>query len=118
MGSDGNEQGVTGENEPPKKRRRRQALSCTECKRRKIRCDRAPCVGRGDQAKRQWHVVEPAFVVELLPSAVTTLAVSGVATGKRIAPRRRDVSLKSCNCSLTSSRVVSLSSPKVVILSK
>ncbi|KAJ7828161.1 hypothetical protein B0H14DRAFT_3466538 [Mycena olivaceomarginata] len=29
-GSDGDEQGVTGENEPPKKKRRRQALSCTE----------------------------------------------------------------------------------------
>ncbi|TFK32140.1 hypothetical protein BDQ12DRAFT_526723 [Crucibulum laeve] len=25
---------------PPKKKRRRQALSCTECKRRKIKCDR------------------------------------------------------------------------------
>ncbi|KAJ7808013.1 hypothetical protein B0H14DRAFT_2871480 [Mycena olivaceomarginata] len=63
-GSDGDERGVTGENEPPKKKRRRQALSCTECKRRKIRCDRtqpcAPCVRRGDQAKCQWHVVEPA----------------------------------------------------------
>ncbi|KAJ7868056.1 hypothetical protein B0H14DRAFT_2730347, partial [Mycena olivaceomarginata] len=63
-GSDGNERDVTGENEPPKKRRRRQALSCTECKRRKIRCDRsqpcAPCVRRGDQAKCQLHVVEPA----------------------------------------------------------
>ncbi|KAJ7113241.1 hypothetical protein C8R43DRAFT_132410 [Mycena crocata] len=49
---------------PPKKKRRRQALSCTECKRRKIRCDRtqpcSPCVRRGDQAKCQWHVVEPA----------------------------------------------------------
>jgi hypothetical protein len=28
-GSDGDERGVTGENEPPKKKRRRQALSCT-----------------------------------------------------------------------------------------
>ncbi|KDQ27102.1 hypothetical protein PLEOSDRAFT_168663 [Pleurotus ostreatus PC15] len=26
--------------QPPKKKRRRQALSCTECKRRKIKCDR------------------------------------------------------------------------------
>ncbi|KAJ7864109.1 hypothetical protein B0H14DRAFT_3133792 [Mycena olivaceomarginata] len=63
-GSDGDERGVTGENEPPKKKRRRQALSCTECKRRKIRCDRtqpcALCVRRGDQAKCQWHVIEPA----------------------------------------------------------
>ncbi|KAJ6579141.1 hypothetical protein DFH09DRAFT_1447378 [Mycena vulgaris] len=53
-----------GNDEPPKKKRKRQALSCTECKRRKIRCDRtqpcAPCVRRGDQAKCQWHVVEPA----------------------------------------------------------
>lgn len=48
---------------PPKKKRRRQALSCTECKRRKIKCDRsqpcAPCTRRGEQAKCQWHVVEP-----------------------------------------------------------
>ncbi|KAF7771116.1 transcriptional regulator family: Fungal Specific TF [Agaricus bisporus var. burnettii] len=48
---------------PPKKKRRRQALSCTECKRRKIKCDRnqpcAPCSRRGEQAKCQWHVVEP-----------------------------------------------------------
>ncbi|KAJ4001305.1 hypothetical protein F5050DRAFT_1725552 [Lentinula boryana] len=57
---------------PPKKKRRRQALSCTvlsicttdckECKRRKIKCDRnqpcAPCTRRGEQAKCQWHVVE------------------------------------------------------------
>ncbi|KAJ7066426.1 hypothetical protein C8F01DRAFT_1365954 [Mycena amicta] len=50
--------------EPPKKKRRRQALSCTECKRRKIRCDRkqpcGPCARRGEQAKCQWHLVEPA----------------------------------------------------------
>lgn len=48
---------------PPKKKRRRQALSCTECKRRKIKCDRnqpcAPCTRRGEQAKCQWHIVEP-----------------------------------------------------------
>ncbi|KAF6759557.1 hypothetical protein DFP72DRAFT_136322 [Ephemerocybe angulata] len=48
---------------PPKKKRRRQALSCTECKRRKIKCDRnqpcAPCSRRGEQAKCQWHIVEP-----------------------------------------------------------
>ncbi|KAI8989827.1 hypothetical protein BD414DRAFT_570706 [Trametes punicea] len=47
----------------PKQKRRRQALSCTECKRRKIKCDRAnpcgPCVRRGEQAKCQWHVIEP-----------------------------------------------------------
>ncbi|KXN84692.1 hypothetical protein AN958_12211, partial [Leucoagaricus sp. SymC.cos] len=34
-----------------------------ECKRRKIKCDRsqpcAPCTRRGEQAKCQWHVVEP-----------------------------------------------------------
>ncbi|KAJ6584231.1 hypothetical protein B0H10DRAFT_870966 [Mycena sp. CBHHK59/15] len=50
--------------QPPKKRRFRQPLSCTECKRRKIRCDRnqpcTPCVRRGDQAKCQWYVIEPA----------------------------------------------------------
>ncbi|GLB39970.1 putative GAL4-like Zn(II)2Cys6 (or C6 zinc) binuclear cluster DNA-binding domain [Lyophyllum shimeji] len=49
--------------EPPKKKRRRQALSCTECKRRKIKCDRsqpcAPCTRRGEQSRCQWHIVEP-----------------------------------------------------------
>ncbi|THU96215.1 hypothetical protein K435DRAFT_778669 [Dendrothele bispora CBS 962.96] len=48
--------------QPNKKKRRRQALSCTECKRRKIKCDRkqpcSPCTRRGEQAKCQWHVVE------------------------------------------------------------
>ncbi|KAH9917449.1 uncharacterized protein B0H18DRAFT_1087092 [Fomitopsis serialis] len=49
--------------EPPKKKRRRQALSCTECKRRKIKCDRAqpcgPCTRRGEPQKCQWHIIEP-----------------------------------------------------------
>ncbi|KDQ18833.1 hypothetical protein BOTBODRAFT_28335 [Botryobasidium botryosum FD-172 SS1] len=48
--------------EPAKKKRRRQALSCTECKRRKIRCDRnqpcGPCMRRGEQDKCKWHVIE------------------------------------------------------------
>ncbi|KAH8106939.1 hypothetical protein BXZ70DRAFT_262413 [Cristinia sonorae] len=48
---------------PPKKKRRRQALSCTECKRRKIKCDRAqpcgPCSRRGEQHRCQWHIIEP-----------------------------------------------------------
>ncbi|KAF8235511.1 hypothetical protein L208DRAFT_752498 [Tricholoma matsutake] len=48
---------------PPKKKRRRQPLSCTECKRRKIKCDRAqpcaPCTRRGEQSKCQWHIIEP-----------------------------------------------------------
>ncbi|KAJ6449685.1 hypothetical protein C8R45DRAFT_144507 [Mycena sanguinolenta] len=65
--ADGDERDAAADNEPPKKKRRRQALSCTECKRRKIRCDRTqpcgPCVKRGDQAKCQWHVVEPAILI-------------------------------------------------------
>lgn len=48
---------------PVKKKRRRQALSCNECKRRKIKCDRAqpcgPCVRRGEQSKCQWRTLEP-----------------------------------------------------------
>ncbi|KAF9554931.1 hypothetical protein CPC08DRAFT_726769 [Agrocybe pediades] len=48
---------------PLKKKRRRQALSCTECKRRKIKCDRTqpctPCMRRGEEAGCQWHIVEP-----------------------------------------------------------
>ncbi|KAJ7491623.1 hypothetical protein B0H11DRAFT_1911888 [Mycena galericulata] len=55
-GSDGDERGVTGENEPPKKKRRRQALSCTECKRRKIRCDRTqPCAPTEKYVPRAEH---------------------------------------------------------------
>ncbi|EIN09384.1 hypothetical protein PUNSTDRAFT_142965 [Punctularia strigosozonata HHB-11173 SS5] len=50
--------------EQPKKRRRRQALSCTECKRRKIKCDRAqpcaPCSRRNEQDKCHWASIEPA----------------------------------------------------------
>lgn len=48
---------------PPKKKRRRQALSCTECKRRKIKCDRnqpcGPCTRRNEPNKCQWHIIEP-----------------------------------------------------------
>lgn len=54
----------TGAAVPPvKKKRRRQALSCTECKRRKIKCDRAhpcsQCSRRGEQSRCQWHIIEP-----------------------------------------------------------
>ncbi|KAF8757582.1 GAL4-like Zn(II)2Cys6 (or C6 zinc) binuclear cluster DNA-binding domain [Rhizoctonia solani] len=42
----------------------RQALSCTECKRRKIKCDRqhpcGPCVRRTEADKCHWNVVEPS----------------------------------------------------------
>ncbi|KAG8730714.1 hypothetical protein FRC11_005991 [Ceratobasidium sp. 423] len=42
----------------------RQALSCTECKRRKIKCDRqhpcGPCVRRSESDKCHWNVVEPS----------------------------------------------------------
>ncbi|KAJ1306556.1 hypothetical protein OPQ81_007557 [Rhizoctonia solani] len=57
------DEGKPGE-EVPKKRRRRQALSCTECKRRKIKCDRqhpcGPCVRRTEADKCHWNVVEPS----------------------------------------------------------
>ncbi|KDN43263.1 hypothetical protein RSAG8_06230, partial [Rhizoctonia solani AG-8 WAC10335] len=57
------DEGKAGE-EMPKKRRRRQALSCTECKRRKIKCDRqhpcGPCVRRTEADKCHWNVVEPS----------------------------------------------------------
>lgn len=50
----------------PKRKRRRQALSCMPCKRRKIRCDRkhpcTPCVKRNDQASCLWSVVETGSV--------------------------------------------------------
>ncbi|PWN52790.1 hypothetical protein IE53DRAFT_366905 [Violaceomyces palustris] len=44
---------LTPSNRPPPKKRNRQALSCTACRERKIKCDRvvpcAQCVKRGDQ---------------------------------------------------------------------
>lgn len=54
---------VADEGGRPKKRRRtRVALSCAECKRRKIKCDRAqpctPCARRGDQSNCKWAVME------------------------------------------------------------
>lgn len=49
--------------QPVKKKRRRQALSCTECKRRKIKCDRqnpcSPCTRRGEADRCRWITQEP-----------------------------------------------------------
>ncbi|KAG8892766.1 hypothetical protein FRB99_002457 [Tulasnella sp. 403] len=49
--------------QPLKKKRRRQALSCTECKRRKIKCDRqnpcSPCTRRGEADRCRWITQEP-----------------------------------------------------------
>ncbi|CAE7065187.1 unnamed protein product [Rhizoctonia solani] len=62
-GESEDDEGKAGD-EVPKKRRRRQALSCTECKRRKIKCDRqhpcGPCVRRTEADKCHWNVVEPS----------------------------------------------------------
>lgn len=48
--------------EKPKRKRRRQALSCIPCKRRKIRCDRnhpcTPCIKRNDQAQCRWSIID------------------------------------------------------------
>ncbi|KZT55285.1 hypothetical protein CALCODRAFT_357919 [Calocera cornea HHB12733] len=50
--------------QPTKKKRRRQALNCKECKRRKIKCDRqAPCdqcVRRGEGELCDWDQLPPA----------------------------------------------------------
>lgn len=58
---DGQDDGGKGEG-GPKRKRRRQALSCIPCKRRKIRCDRkhpcTPCTKRNDQSQCLWSVVE------------------------------------------------------------
>ncbi|CAE6437487.1 unnamed protein product [Rhizoctonia solani] len=63
-GGESEEDEDKGGEEVPKKRRRRQALSCTECKRRKIKCDRqhpcGPCVRRTEADKCHWNVVEPS----------------------------------------------------------
>ncbi|KAF8550981.1 hypothetical protein OG21DRAFT_1513339 [Imleria badia] len=60
---DSEPEGETEQPGPAKKKRRRQALSCNECKRRKIKCDRAqpcgPCTRRGEQSKCQWRTLEP-----------------------------------------------------------
>ncbi|KAG1752287.1 uncharacterized protein EDB91DRAFT_1044542 [Suillus paluster] len=60
---DSEPEGEVEQQGPAKKKRRRQALSCNECKRRKIKCDRAqpcgPCTRRGEQSKCQWRTLEP-----------------------------------------------------------
>ncbi|KAF8883483.1 hypothetical protein CPB84DRAFT_1827649, partial [Gymnopilus junonius] len=76
---------------PPKKKRRRQALSCTECKRRKIKCDRTqpctPCTRRGEEAGCQWHIVEPVDFCHLplhcsiLPNGPPTTYARGCRRG-------------------------------------
>ncbi|KIJ27006.1 hypothetical protein M422DRAFT_271825 [Sphaerobolus stellatus SS14] len=54
--------GAGGEERPKKKRRTRITLSYSECKRRKIKCDRmqpcTPCQKRGDQSPCKWTVNE------------------------------------------------------------
>ncbi|EJU03431.1 hypothetical protein DACRYDRAFT_21034 [Dacryopinax primogenitus] len=49
--------------QPIKKKRRREALSCSECKRRKIGCDRkkpcGPCARRGESDMCKWSVLPP-----------------------------------------------------------
>ncbi|KAJ7113270.1 hypothetical protein C8R43DRAFT_1113312 [Mycena crocata] len=101
-GSDGEqdrERDRDGGDGPPKKKRRRQALSCTECKRRKIRCDRtqpcSPCVRRGDQAKCQWHAVEPAAEKYVPRSEHDALRADHEALGARMEALERLVGLSS-----------------------
>ncbi|KAG8951828.1 hypothetical protein FRC04_005520 [Tulasnella sp. 424] len=60
--------------QPVKKKRRRQALSCTECKRRKIKCDRqnpcSPCTRRGEADRCRWATQEP------IPDAISPFSSS------------------------------------------
>lgn len=60
--------------QPVKKKRRRQALSCTECKRRKIKCDRqnpcSPCTRRGEADRCRWATQEP------IPDAISPFSTS------------------------------------------
>ncbi|GAA6042286.1 hypothetical protein JCM8097_000615 [Rhodosporidiobolus ruineniae] len=56
--------------------KKRVVLSCTECKRRKIKCDRKiPCLAcckRGDAASCRWSDDAPAKEAEVQPFALTT----------------------------------------------
>ncbi|KAJ3503287.1 hypothetical protein NMY22_g18303 [Coprinellus aureogranulatus] len=69
--------GPEGHLVPPKRKRQRQALSCTECKRRKIKCDRDKYVTRTeyDQLKDKFDELW-VIVHRLLPHQATTATLS------------------------------------------
>ncbi|BGO93876.1 hypothetical protein NBRC10512_006114 [Rhodotorula toruloides] len=68
----------------PKKRRNRMALSCKECKRRKIKCDRVMpicgnCTKRGKPSECAWDVLQPANDVYLPPNLARTSDLEALA---------------------------------------
>ncbi|TFY63778.1 hypothetical protein EVG20_g6172, partial [Dentipellis fragilis] len=87
-----------GDQEPldvnrPKQKRRRQALSCTECKRRKIKCDSDKYVSRAeyDDLKARFEKLE-AIVARMQspfqagPSRATDVHAPAVSSGMPAAP--------------------------------
>ncbi|BGP31851.1 hypothetical protein JCM10296v2_003628 [Rhodotorula toruloides] len=82
-GQDGAE-GEGGGESKPKKRRNRMALSCKECKRRKIKCDRVMpicgnCTKRGKPSECAWDVLQPANDVYLPPNLARTSDLEALA---------------------------------------
>ncbi|GEM07470.1 zn(2)-C6 fungal-type transcription factor [Rhodotorula toruloides] len=82
-GQDGAD-GEGGGESKPKKRRNRMALSCKECKRRKIKCDRVMpicgnCTKRGKPSECAWDVLQPANDIYLPPNLARTSDLQALA---------------------------------------
>ncbi|GAA5945324.1 hypothetical protein JCM3775_007595, partial [Rhodotorula graminis] len=81
---DSDDDGQLGADGKPKKKRNRVALSCAECKRRKIKCDRVMpvcgnCTKRGRPSECAWDVFQPANDAFLPPSIARTSELESLA---------------------------------------
>ncbi|GAA6056116.1 hypothetical protein JCM3770_006002 [Rhodotorula araucariae] len=81
---DDSDDDVLGGDGKPKKKRNRVALSCAECKRRKIKCDRVMpvcgnCTRRGRPSECAWDVFQPANDAFLPPTIARTAELDSLA---------------------------------------
>ncbi|GAA5914952.1 hypothetical protein JCM8208_000782 [Rhodotorula glutinis] len=81
---DSDDDGQLGTDGKPKKKRNRVALSCAECKRRKIKCDRVMpvcgnCTKRGRPSECAWDVFQPSNDAFLPPSIARTSELESLA---------------------------------------
>ncbi|GJN89113.1 hypothetical protein Rhopal_002087-T1 [Rhodotorula paludigena] len=81
-GDDDSDDGATSGQ--PRKKRNRVALSCAECKRRKIKCDRVMpvcgnCTKRGRPNECSWDVFQPSNDAFLPPTIARTAEVDSLA---------------------------------------
>ncbi|BGP39812.1 hypothetical protein JCM10449v2_003763 [Rhodotorula kratochvilovae] len=84
MEEDDSDDDVLGGDGKPKKKRNRVALSCAECKRRKIKCDRimpvcGNCTKRGRPSECAWDVFQPANDAFLPPTIARTAELDSLA---------------------------------------